>query len=67
MSLQTTPIPAIPKLTTQVAQVAFRKGNTYMQMRDKLGTFFTNDHFRDLYPYDGQPAYDPWRLAVGGE
>jgi len=64
MSLQMHPISPIPEMTVQVAQAAFRKGNVYMQMRDILGTFFTNDQFRDLYPYDGQPAYDPWRLAL---
>lgn len=51
-------------MTVQVAQKAFRKGNTYMQMRDLLGTFFTDDQFIDLYPADGQPAYSPWRLAL---
>ena len=35
-----------------------------MQMRDLLGTFFTDDQFADLYPADGQPAYAPWRLAL---
>ncbi|NJO21523.1 MAG: transposase, partial [Spirulinaceae cyanobacterium RM2_2_10] len=64
MSLQTHPIPPIPDLTAKVAQRAFRKGNVYMQMRDVLGTFFTDDQFTDLYPADGQPAYAPWRLAL---
>jgi transposase len=64
MSLQTRPIPPIPELTARVARRAFRKGNVYMQMRDVLGTFFTNDQFTDLYPADGQPAYAPWRLAL---
>jgi len=64
MSLQTRPIPPIPHLTAKVARAAFRKGNVYMQMRDLLGTFFTNDQFTDLYPADGQPAYAPWRLAL---
>lgn len=64
MSLQTQPIPAIPELTTKVAKRAFRKGNAYMQMRDTLGTFFTNDQFADLYSLEGQPAYAPWRLAL---
>ena len=64
MSLRAQPIPAIPELTAQVARAAFRKGNVYMQMRDTLGTFFTDDQFADLYPYDGQPAYAPWRLAL---
>lgn len=64
MSLQPQAIPAIPDLTSQVAHAAFRKGNVYMQMRDVLGTFFTDDQFADLYPADGQPAYAPWRLAL---
>jgi transposase len=64
VSLQTRPIPPIPELTAKVARRAFRKGNPYMQMRDVLGTFFTDDQFADLYPADGQPAYAPWRLAL---
>jgi transposase len=64
MSLQLQAIPPIPELTAKVACRAFRKGNVYMQMRDVLGTFFTDDQFADLYPADGQPAYAPWRLAL---
>jgi len=64
MSLQAQPIPNIPELTTKVARRAFRKGTVYMQMRDVLGTFFTDDQFGDQYPADGQPAYAPWRLAL---
>jgi transposase len=64
MSLQAQPIPPIPELTIRIARAAFRKGNVYMQMRDLLGTFFTDDQFADLYPTDGQPAYAPWRLAL---
>ena len=40
------------------------KGNLYMQMRDELGSLYTNDMFADLYPKDGQPAVQPWRLAL---
>jgi transposase len=64
MSLQAQPIPLVPEMTAQVARAAFRKGNVYMQMRDLLGTFFTDDQFADLYPADGQPAYSPWCLAL---
>jgi transposase len=64
MSLQAQPVPPIPDLTANVARRAFRKGNLYMQMRDVLGTFFSDDQFTDLYPADGQPAYAPWRLAL---
>jgi transposase len=45
MSLQAQPIPPIPALTIKIARAAFRKGNVYMQMRDLLGTFFTDDQF----------------------
>ena len=64
MSLQPRPIPSIPEQSQKVAQRAFRKGNVYMQMRDELGTFFTDDQFVDLYPADGQPASAPWRLSL---
>ncbi len=59
MSLQAQPIPPIPELTAKVARRAFRKGNLYMQMRDVLGTFFTDDQFADLYPTDVQPEGSP--------
>ena len=65
MSLQAQPIPPIPELTTKVARRAFRKGNLYMQMRNTLGTFFTDDQFTDLYPADGQPAYGPLATGAG--
>ena len=64
MSLKPQAIPEIPQMTVKVAHAAFRKGNTYMQMRDTLGTFFTDDQFAQMYPADGQPAYNPWRLAL---
>jgi hypothetical protein len=64
MSLQTRPIPPIPEMTTKIARRTFRKGNVYMQMRDILGTFFSDDQFADPYPADGQPAYAPWRPAL---
>lgn len=64
MSLQSRPIPPVPELTAQIARRAFRKGSVYMQMRDVLGAFFTDDQFADLYPADGQPGYTPWRLAL---
>ncbi|MGJ3239811.1 MAG: hypothetical protein ACFE0Q_13960 [Anaerolineae bacterium] len=49
MSLKPAAIPEIPEMTAKVAQAAFRKGNTYMQMRDTLGTFFTDDQFGQMY------------------
>ena len=35
-----------------------------MQMRDELGTIFTDEQFADLFPNVGQPAETPWRLAL---
>ena len=64
MSLNPDPIPPIPALTAQVARAAFPKGNTYLYMRDTLGTLFTDEQFADLFPTQGQPAASPWRLAL---
>jgi transposase len=35
-----------------------------MQMRDALGSIYTDEGFADLFPKDGQPAEAPWRLAL---
>jgi len=35
-----------------------------MQLRDTLGTIYTDEHFVDLFPTHGQPALAPWRLAL---
>lgn len=35
-----------------------------MQMRDELGTFYTDEEFADLYSKRGQPGESPWRLAL---
>jgi transposase len=57
-------IPDVPEETAKVARAAFRKGNRYMQMRDELGTLFTDEQFTDLFPNVGQVAEAPWRLAL---
>ena len=64
MSLRLRSIPDIPEDTVLIAKQVFRKGNPIIQMRDVLGTVFTDDQFADLYPLNGQPAYAPWRLAL---
>ena len=64
MSLPKQAIEPVPEDTAQVARKAFLKGNPYIQMRDLLGTIYTDDIFADLYPQDGQPAIRPWRLAL---
>jgi len=35
-----------------------------MQLRDALGTTYTDEGFADLFPTHGQPALAPWRLAL---
>jgi transposase len=35
-----------------------------MQLRDTLGTIYTDEQFADLFPTHGQPAEAPWRLAL---
>lgn len=64
MSLRSQPLPPIPEDTARIAQAAFRRGNPYMLLRDRLGVLFADADFADLYPKLGQPAYAPWRLAL---
>src|ERR1700726_4023804 len=64
MSLRPQPVAPVPPNTAQIAHAAFPKGNVYMKMRDELGTFFTDEDFAGLYPRRGQPALEPWRLAL---
>ena len=54
MTLHPRYIPDVPETTAQVAKAAFRKGNRYMQMRDELGTLFSDEQFTDLFPVTAQ-------------
>ena len=64
MSLRSQSFPPVPDNTARTAQAAFRRGNPYVLLRDRLGTVFADADFADLYPKLGQPAYAPWRLAL---
>jgi transposase len=64
MSLKPIPIPPVPGVTACVACAAFPHGNIVMQLRDELGTIYTDEAFADLFPTHGQPAEAPWRLAL---
>ena len=65
MSLRSQPdVPPVPDDTARVARAAFRRGNPYLLLRDRLGAVFDDAGFADLYPKRGQPAYAPWRLAL---
>ena len=35
-----------------------------MQLRDELGTVYTDEQFAALYPQGGQFAEQPWRIAL---
>jgi transposase len=64
MSLKSLPIPPVPEETARVAHAVFPRGNVLMQLRDTLGTIYTDKAFADLFPTHGQPALAPWRLAL---
>src|SRR2546421_3900029 len=64
MSLQPQEIPPIPEETARVARLILPKGNRYLLLRDALGTIYTDELFVELYPQLGQPAEQPWRLAL---
>ena len=63
MSLKALPIPPVPEETAHAARAAFPRGNVLMQLRDTLGTIYTDEAFADLFPTHGQPALAAWRLA----
>jgi len=64
MSLKPTSIPPVPEETARVAHAVFPRGNVLMQLRDTLGSIYTDEQFADLFPTHGQPAEAPWRLAL---
>lgn len=64
MSLKAQAINPVPQETVRVARAAYPKGNISMQMRDVLGSIYTDEDFADLFPKEGQPALAPWRLAL---
>jgi transposase len=64
MSLHPQPLGPVPEETARVARAAFPRGNLYMQMREDLGTIFTDVAFAPLFATRGRPAEAPWRLAL---
>ena len=61
MSLKASPIEPVPGETARVARAAFRKGNLLLELRDLLGTVFSDEDFADLFPKLGRPGLPPWR------
>ena len=64
ISLKAKPVEEVPELTVEIARAAFPKGNSYLKLRDELGTIYEDQMFAELYAHDGQPATSPWRLAL---
>jgi len=64
MSMKPQPIPEGPPETVRGVRAVFPKGNSYIWLRDPLGTIYQDELVADLYPGRGQPAYAPWRLAL---
>jgi transposase len=56
MSMHPEAIGPIPEETVRVARAAFPRGNTYMIMRDQLGTLYEDQVFAALFPKRGRPA-----------
>ncbi len=66
MSLHPHPIEPVPEETARIAHAAFPKGNLYLEMRDVLGTIYTDELFADLFPAMGQlpKRLGGWRWSV---
>lgn len=64
MTLHPTPVSAVPEETARIARAAVRKGNVFVQMRDVLGSIYTDELFADLFAVRGRPVIPPWRLAL---
>jgi transposase len=64
MSLHPQEIPPIPEETARVAHAILPQGNRYLLLREELGTIYSDELFADVYPRVGQPAEQPWRLAL---
>src|SRR5258707_15041918 len=64
MSMYPYPIAPIPAEIAQLAWKINPKGTLIMRLRDRLGSLYQDEDFVALYPTTGQPAYEPWRLAL---
>jgi transposase len=62
--LQVQPTGSVPAETARIAHQVFPKGNRYLNLRDALGSIYSDRDFATLFPTHGQPAQCPWRLAL---
>lgn len=64
MSLKPVLVEPVPEQTKRIARAAFPKGNSYLTLRDELGTLYCDEDFVGLFSRRGQLALPPWRLAL---
>ncbi len=64
MSMYVRELGSIPEETARVARAACPKGTLAMRLRDEVGELYQDKHVVSLYPIEGQPAYEAWRLAI---
>ncbi len=64
MLLRPLPLPPIPTETARIARAAFPKGHAYLRAADEFGELFNDNTFAALFRRRGQPALEPWRLAL---
>jgi transposase len=64
MSLKPVSDYIVPKRTASVARAAFPDGSLCIHIFDEFGTIFQDQDFADLYSQHGQPAQQPFRLAL---
>lgn len=64
MSLTPQDFEHVPEETVRVARAAFPKGHAYLRLRDDFGVLFRDETFAGLFPWRGQPAEAPGRLAL---
>ena len=57
MCLKPQSIDTVPEETARIARAAYPRGNIYLQLRDKFGTIYEDEHFAELYLLvgDNQP------------
>lgn len=64
MSLLPQIVYEVPEETARIARAAFPKSNPYLRLADRLGVIYQDGDFAHLFPFTGQPALAPVRLAL---
>ena len=64
MSLLPQIVYEVPEETARMAHAAFPKSNPYLRLADTLGVIYQDGDFAQLFPFTGQPALAPIRLAL---